>query len=95
MAGFVSRNESSDRLLGNHMPISERRVTANGVSLWTATQGNGPPSCSATVGRPRAQVARLIPDSRHVSIDRAGHEPWVEQPEVTARAIREFLMETA
>ena len=43
----------------------------------------------------RAQVARLIPDSRHVTIDRAGHEPWVEQPEATARALREFLMETA
>ena len=43
----------------------------------------------------RAQVARLIPDSRHVTIARAGHEPWVEQTEATKSALREFLMETS
>ena len=43
----------------------------------------------------RAQVARLIPNGRHVTIDRAGHEPWVERPEATARALREFLLYTA
>ena len=42
----------------------------------------------------RAHVAGLIPDSRHVTVPRAGHEPWIEQPEATARALREFLSET-
>ena len=41
----------------------------------------------------RAQVAQLIPNSRHVTIARAGHEPWIEQPEATARVLRDFLME--
>lgn len=40
----------------------------------------------------RAQLAQLIPDSRHATIARAGHEPWIEQPEATARALRGFLM---
>ena len=40
----------------------------------------------------RAHVARLIPNSRHVTIAQAGHEPWVEQPEATARALRDFLL---
>ena len=43
----------------------------------------------------RSQIAELIPNSRHVTIERAGHEPWVEQPEATASALREFLTETA
>lgn len=41
----------------------------------------------------RAQVARLIPNSRHLTIARAGHEPWIEQAEATARALRSFLMD--
>ena len=41
----------------------------------------------------RAQVAQLIPNSRHVTIARAGHEPWIEQPEATARALRDFLID--
>ncbi len=40
----------------------------------------------------RAHVARLISNSRHVTVPRAGHEPWVEQPEATARALREFML---
>lgn len=43
----------------------------------------------------REQVARLIPGSRHVTIERSGHDPWVEQPEATTAAIREFLVDTA
>ncbi|MXY71612.1 MAG: alpha/beta fold hydrolase [Dehalococcoidia bacterium] len=43
----------------------------------------------------RAQVAELIPNARHLTIERAGHEPWVEQPEATARALRQFLVDTA
>ena len=43
----------------------------------------------------RAQVAELIPDARHLTIARAGHDPWVEQPEATARALRDFLVDTA
>ena len=43
----------------------------------------------------REQVARLIPGSRHVTIARAGHDPWVEQPEATAAALRDFLVDTA
>ncbi len=39
----------------------------------------------------RAQLAQLIPNSRHATIARAGHEPWIEQPEATARALRDFL----
>ena len=42
----------------------------------------------------REQIARLISGSRHVTVARAGHDPWVEQPEATAAAIREFLVET-
>lgn len=42
----------------------------------------------------RAQVASLIPNSRHVTIARAGHDPWVEQPEATARVLHDFLRET-
>ena len=41
----------------------------------------------------RAQIAQLIPNSRHATIARAGHEPWIEQPEATARALRDFLMD--
>ena len=40
----------------------------------------------------RAHVARLIPNSRHVTIAQAGHEPWIEQPEATADALRDFLL---
>lgn len=39
----------------------------------------------------RAQVAELIPNARHQTIEGAGHDPWVEQPEATARALRQFL----
>lgn len=42
----------------------------------------------------RAQVAELIPRARHLTIERAGHDPWVEQPEATARALRDFLVDT-
>ena len=42
----------------------------------------------------RAQVASLIPDSRHVTIARAGHDLWVEQPDDTARALSDFLRDT-
>jgi len=39
----------------------------------------------------RDQVAELIPNARRLTIERAGHEPWVEQPEATTRALRDFL----
>ena len=42
----------------------------------------------------RAQIAELIPHSRHVTIPRAGHDPWVEQPEATATALRQLLVDT-
>lgn len=42
----------------------------------------------------RAQLAELIPTSRHATIAGAGHEPWIEQPEATARVLREFLMDS-
>ena len=38
-------------------------------------------------------LADGLPGGRFVSIDRAGHDPWVEQPETTRRAIRTFLEE--
>ena len=41
----------------------------------------------------RAQLAELIPTSRHVTIAKAGHEPWIEQPEATARALRDFVVD--
>ena len=37
----------------------------------------------------RAQIAELIPSSRHTTIAGAGHEPWIEQPEATARVFCE------
>ncbi len=42
----------------------------------------------------RAQVPKLLPNSLHVTIAKAGHDPWVEQPEATGRAVRDFLIET-
>ena len=41
----------------------------------------------------RAQLAELIPTSRHTTIAGAGHEPWIEQPEATARVLRDFLVD--
>lgn len=41
----------------------------------------------------RAQLAQLIPTSRHTTIAGAGHEPWIEQPEDTARVLRDFLVD--
>lgn len=41
----------------------------------------------------RAQLAQLIPTSRHTTIAGAGHEPWIEQPEDTARVLRNFLVD--
>ena len=43
----------------------------------------------------RAQLAELLPNGRHVTIPRAGHEPWIEQPEATRQALREFLTASA
>ena len=37
------------------------------------------------------QLAREIPDTRHAVIAGAGHLPSLEQPEETARLVREFL----
>lgn len=42
----------------------------------------------------RAQLACLLPNSRHVTIARAGHEMWIERPDATASALRDFLVET-
>jgi len=42
----------------------------------------------------RAHLAQLIPSSRHVTIAGAGHEPWIEQPEATARVLRDFLVDS-
>lgn len=44
---------------------------------------------------PRAQIVELLPNGRHVTIERAGHDPWVEQPEAMANALREFLTDTS
>lgn len=41
----------------------------------------------------RAKIAQLIPNSRHATIAGAGHEPWIEQPEATARVLRDFLVD--
>lgn len=41
----------------------------------------------------RAQMARLIPPSRHATIAGAGHYPWVEQPDALAGILRTFLDE--
>lgn len=40
------------------------------------------------------EVADHLPNSRFVLIDDAGHLPWVEQPDVTARLIKDFLAGT-
>jgi len=42
----------------------------------------------------RAQLAALIPTSIHTTIAGAGHEPWIEQPEATARTLRDFLVDS-
>ena len=39
----------------------------------------------------RAQLAALLPAACHVTIARAGHEPWIERPGDTRQALREFL----
>ena len=38
---------------------------------------------------------QLIAGCRHVTIERAGHDPWVEQPEATADALLAFLLDTS
>ena len=43
----------------------------------------------------RAQLAELIPTSKHTTIAGAGHEPWIEQPEATARVLRNFLVNSS
>lgn len=43
----------------------------------------------------RTQLAELIPTSRHTTIAGAGHEPWIEQPEATARVLRNFLVNSS
>ena len=43
----------------------------------------------------RKQIAELVADSRHVTIAGAGHDLWVEQPEATSLALREFLTSPA
>ncbi|MDE2668530.1 MAG: alpha/beta fold hydrolase [Chloroflexota bacterium] len=68
------------------LPAQVARIAASTLVL----DGEGDP-------RPRwarAQVADLIPDARHLTIERAGHDPWVEQPDVTAAALRGFLVDT-
>ena len=42
----------------------------------------------------RAQIAELLPNGFHVTIARAGHEPWIEQPEATRCSLKEFLAAT-
>ena len=39
----------------------------------------------------RSQIAELLPNGHHVTIARAGHEPWIEQPDATRCALRDFL----
>jgi proline iminopeptidase len=48
---------------------------------------------------PRPEVGALelsehLPKSRFVRIDDAGHLPWVEQPDVTTRLIKDFIAST-
>ena len=43
----------------------------------------------------RAQIAGLIQGGHHVTIAGAGHEPWIEEPEATGRALLDFLAETS
>ena len=82
----VMNDESKRMEEKGELPAQVRRIMAPTLIL----DGEADP-------RPRwarAHVAGLIPDSRHVTVPRAGHEPWIEQPEATARALREFLSET-
>ena len=70
-----------------HLPAQVARIAVATLIL----DGEGDP-------RPRwarAQIARLVTNSRHMTIQRAGHDPWVEQPEATANALRQFLVDTA
>ena len=49
-------------------------------------------------GDPRPQassVAAALPQGRLVTIEAAGHLPWMERPEEVAAAIRPFLAELA
>ena len=39
----------------------------------------------------RSHIAQLIAGCRHVTVELAGHDPWVEQPEATANALLDFL----
>lgn len=43
----------------------------------------------------RAQLAALLPAGCHVTIARAGHEPWIERPEATRCTLRKFLTASA
>jgi pimeloyl-ACP methyl ester carboxylesterase len=61
-----------------------RRIDVSTLVLWGASDGIVTPE----YGR---AYARLIPSSRFALIERAGHHPEIEQPEVFARHVLEFL----
>ena len=65
---------------------------ARGISVPTLCMvgdqdGSTPPAVVA-------ELARLVPGSRLVTVAGAGHLPCVEQPDATAAAISSFLAET-
>jgi 3-oxoadipate enol-lactonase len=71
---------------------AELSEAARGISVPTLCMvgdqdGSTPPE---VVG----ELARLVPGSRLVTIEGAGHLPCVEQPDATAAAISGFLAET-
>jgi len=37
------------------------------------------------------ELSEHLPKSRFEVIERAGHLPWIEQPEATTRVIKEFI----
>ena len=40
---------------------------------------------------PSRQVAEFLPNARFVMLPRAGHFPWIEQPAILRRALRDFI----
>ncbi len=70
-----------------HNPQLKRwlsNIKARTLVLWGASDGVVKPAYGAA-------YARLIPDARFESIAECGHHPEIEQPEVLAARVREFL----
>lgn len=62
------------------------RLTAPTLFVWGAEDRLGPPALAD-------EMASLMPDARTMTVPDAGHLVWLDQPEVVARVVLDFLAE--